>query len=215
MANLVKRAALVVAMAGSCTKTLEQPVAAPVPAAPDPSLAPVAKKIVARKPSTFGGWPAPAEPRPAAAAATPSGPKAPDGGWGTLNGNPRGLRREELTQAVDVMMAAASGCFPTGTNGSVGVHFDADPSGKARNLSITGADPVDTACLSALVLATKLPSFEGPAVPVDAPLNVQKTLTQIPGSPAAPAAPPASLPVGLPSTAPNKPSGQNGLFVNP
>lgn len=214
MANLVKRAALGVLMAGACTKTMEQPVAVPAP--PPPEAAPVAKKVVPPKPSTFGGWAAPSEPKPAVALA-PTAPRPPDGGWGTLNGNAKGLRREELTAAVDAMMAGAAGCFPDGTKGSVGVHFDADPSGKARNLSITGADPVDTACLTALVSAATLPSFEGPSVPVDAPLNIQKTLTKISGTPAAPAAAAAPIPtpIGLPSTAPNKPSGQGGLFVNP
>jgi hypothetical protein len=116
----------------------------------------------------------------------------------TLNGDPKGPTREALSQALDGVLPAVARCFPDGA-ASVGVSLEADPSGKAANVKVTGAGAAE-GCVRGAVAAVRLPTFEGKAVPVSFPINIQTTRPAPPAgaaptAAAAPVAPPAPEPV--------------------
>lgn len=168
-----------------CTKVNEQPPAAPL-IAPEPTTAPV-KKIAPRPPSFAarattafaGGGGVSTGAAPGRAAADAGLPV------NSLNGDPAGLKKEDLRRALDGAMAGLATCFGSEPGGGAGLSFDADPSGKAANVKVTGASPAATACISNQLAGIKLPAFAGKAVPVEFPLSVHR---QAPPPAAAPAA---------------------------
>lgn len=178
------------AATGGCTKVLEAPP--PPPAEPEavaparPAPAPAA----VRRP-----WPA--EPR-AAPPATPDAARVTT--IETLNGDPNGLKREDLNSALQGALPGLAGCFQGEGAGPpvVGLSFDADGGGKAQNVKVTGASREAGRCVSAALAAVKLPTFEGKPVPVQFPLSVYR---QPPPPPPRPVpAEPAANPSG-PATA--------------
>jgi hypothetical protein len=190
-----RAATLFAVLAGACTKVNEQPLArqemqaAPVeaPAKAKPATA------TAYTFSTSGESPAPMVRRP------PPPDTAP---ITSLNGDPKGLQREDLSRVMNGVLPSLADCFKApGEPSSVGLSFEADPSGKARNVKVTGGSPAAQGCVSSTLAAASLPAFEGKPVPVDFPLSVQR-------SPATAAPPPAPSPAPAAASAP-------GLFVKP
>jgi hypothetical protein len=168
--------------------------------APEPTAAPV-KKIAPRPPSFAA--------RPTAAFAGGGGVStgavpgrtAVDAGppVNTLNGDPAGLKKEDLRRALDGAMAGLATCFGSEPGGGAGLSFDADPSGKAANVKVTGASPAATACITNQLAGIKLPAFAGKAVPVEFPLSVHRQAPPPAAAPAAAAAAAAESAAAKPS----------------
>jgi hypothetical protein len=185
---------LAIALLGACTKVNEQPI---LPAAAEiPEAAQAAKKPAPRPPAR-GGW------KSAFASDRPSDPPArlprtPDAAppAETLNGDPEGLKREALQKALDAAMPAFAACFD-GSQGSVNVSlsFDADPSGRARNLRISGGGAAAERCVSGVAAGLALPTFTGAAVPVHFPLSIRASAPVAAPAPAAKAEPAKPAPV--------------------
>jgi hypothetical protein len=190
------------AAAAACKRTAVQPPDQAQVASPSPSAAPKAKASDFRQ---MAGEPLvpeePAEnPPPSPAQAGPSEPRVAD----TLNGDPNGIRRDTLNRSVQAAMRSFSNCFTGAVYApSVGVSFQAEPTGKASQTLITGAPPEVEHCIRGVVDNMRFPSFEGRAVQVDLPLTFQRT--------GAPAPPPSGA---APSQAAN-PSGGPPLFMEP
>jgi len=101
----------------------------------------------------------------------------------TLNGDPDGLTREDLDQAMKGVVPIVSNCFQAASAGqTVTLTFDVDPSGSVANAKVVGAPPGADSCAIAAVASIRVPEFKGKAVPVTLPVSVHR-----PG----PAAPPA------------------------
>ena len=110
------------------------------------------------------------EPDPAPIAAVP--PAAASGGSGTLNGNPNGLSREVLNSSIQGTMSSLATCFsPSAQNPMVSVSFEADPSGRASLVRVSGAPPDAERCVRNIVQNMSFPRFEGNGVHVDLPLT--------------------------------------------
>jgi hypothetical protein len=110
------------------------------------------------------------EPDPAPVAA--ANPGAASAGPGTLNGNPNGLSREVLNSTIQGTMGSLATCFsPSAENPMVSVSFEADPSGRASLVRVSGAPPDAERCVRMIVQNMKLPRFEGNGVHVDLPLT--------------------------------------------
>jgi hypothetical protein len=108
------------------------------------------------------------DPAPVAAA----NPGAASAGPGTLNGNPNGLSREILNSTIQGTMGSLATCFsPSAENPMVSVSFEADPSGRASLVRVSGAPPDAERCVRMIVQNMKLPRFEGNGVHVDLPLT--------------------------------------------
>jgi hypothetical protein len=175
------------AVLGACTKVVEPPVLEP---APPPAPEPVKKRNVAPPPRA---WPS----RPAAAVAPPPAPKAPEPAIDTLNGDPAGLKREDLQNALDGAMDRFSACVDSPGTTRVALSFDADPSGGAQNVKVSGGGASAEKCVASVVAKLSLPKFSGKAVPVHFPITVQRTVTQ-----PAPSAPDERRASGGPSSPP-------------
>jgi hypothetical protein len=180
------------AVLGACTKVVEPPVLEPAPPPPEP----VKKRNVAPAPRA---WPS----RPAAPVAPPPAPKPPEPAIETLNGDREGLKREDLQNALDGAMDRFSACVDSTGTTRVALSFDADPSGGAQNVKVSGGGPTAEKCVAAVVTRLSLPKFSGKAVPVHFPITVQRTVTQ-----PAPSAPDERRASGGPSAPPM-------LFVKP
>jgi hypothetical protein len=141
---------------------------------------------VARKLPGFGlagpqGEGAQANPAPVAAV----NPAAASGGSGTLNGNPNGLSREALNSAVQGTMASLATCFsPSAQNPMVAVSFEADPSGRASLVRVSGAPADAERCVRNIVQSMRFPRFEGNGVHVDFPLTFHQVGRSQPAAPA-------------------------------
>jgi hypothetical protein len=143
----------------------------------------------------------------------------------TLNGDPKGLKRADLGDAMQRAMPSLAPCLGA-AGGNVGLSFDADPDGRARNIKVNGASPSVERCVSDTLVRLKLPTFEGKAVPVQFPLDVYRPAAPpAPPAAAAPAAPPATAtstggyaPPSLPTTAAAPAAartGGNPVFIQP
>jgi hypothetical protein len=156
--------------AGACTKVQEQPVlqAPPPEARPAPPPPPKAAKPAKAR----WGFDAPAPPR---RQADPQPAVASD----TLNGDPNGLKREDLQKTLDAAMPRFTSCFDSAT-GSVNVSltFDAGPDGKPDNVKVAGGGSTADRCVATVVNGLRLPTFSGKPVPVSFPLSIQRTVTQ-------------------------------------
>ena len=183
-------------LSSACTKVNEQPVA-PAPA----QIAASAPKEKTRPPAPRPKWETTFDEDEEAPPAPPSPPPAAP--VETLNGDPEGLRREDLQKTLDAALPSLASCFD-GAVGSVSValSFDADPAGKAENIQISGADPTAKSCVSARVKALSLPRFAGKAVPVHFPISVQRTTT-------------AAKPAEKASPSPAAAAGPPPVFINP
>ncbi len=172
-----------------CTKVREQPPASPVLPAEAPAPAP---KPTPRRPPppAFGGSVAgEAAPASPPAPAAPAPPVAPAD---TLNGDPKGPKREELSRALDGALPGLARCFDGGGGaGSVGLAFDVEPSGRAAGIKVTGASPTAERCVREAVAAVRLPTFEGKPVPIQFPLTVHRSAGAAPAAGSSPAAAPS------------------------
>lgn len=213
--------------ASACTKVVEQPAAtAPPPASAVPAPAPAPRRA-APTPSRAPAWPPPE----AAPAPTPEAPPPVL----TLNGDPKGLRREDVNRMIDGMMPALAGCLQA-AGGAVAISFTADPSGRVDSPRATGAPAQAEACLVGVVSRLAIPPFGGKAIPVDFPLTIHRAPQPAAPAPAAqaPAPPPAPAPAptpqlgvvpgAIPTTAPTtgglptmqpKTAAGSGIFVKP
>lgn len=166
-----------------CTKELQQPVLTV-------QAAPVSNSLRA---------PAPADPK-----AKQGRVALPEKNWGTrrgengverplttankavlaaqaksLNDHPEGLQRKDLQAALDGQMANLAGCFDNAEVTSVGVYFEADPSGQARGVQVRGAPEGAEACVRTIITSLRFPPFKGNSVPVDFPLAVRQRMQNI------------------------------------
>jgi hypothetical protein len=118
----------------------------------------------------------------------------------TLNGDPKGLKREEVSTALQKALPALAPCLQGSGGANVGLSFEAAPEGRAANIKVTGASAEAERCVSNALAAVKLPSFEGKAVPLQFPLNVYQA------PPPAPPPPPPAPPPPAPGAAYTPPS---------
>jgi hypothetical protein len=124
-----------------------------------------------------------ADPEPAAVANPTVAPGA--GGPGTLNGNPNGLSRETLNVAIQGTMGSLATCFsPSAQNPMVAVSFEADPSGRASLVRVSGAPPDAERCVRNIMQKMRFPRFEGNGVHVDLPLTFHQVGRSQPAAPA-------------------------------
>jgi hypothetical protein len=132
-------------------------------------------------------------------AAVPAGPAAgvrPDTAVvATLNGDPNGLKQEDLQRALDGAVGSLASCFKAGGPSNVGLSFDADPSGRPSGIKVSGASPETERCISNTLSGVRLPRFSGNAVPVQFPLSVHAP------APVAGATAPSSTGAAAPATA--------------
>jgi hypothetical protein len=164
---------LVVCTFGACTKVRQQ--ADPLPARPLPSIA--------RPEPTRRAWPV----APTPTALPPDA--APSVVIDTLNGDPKGLKREDINNALQGALPTLASCFQgPGAPPSIGLTFDAEPDGRASNIKVNGASPAATSCVSASLARVKLPVFEGKSVPVSFPITVYSPPVPTPAAAAQPAA---------------------------
>ncbi len=79
-----------------------------------------------------------------------------------------------MNRALQAAMPALAGCFQSGGSnaGTVNVRFDAEPSGRARGVRVSGADARADSCIRSTLLTLALPTFEGAPVEVDLPLTL-------------------------------------------
>jgi hypothetical protein len=178
--------------AAACTKVQEQPVLPP-PEAPPPVVKPVVRKP-ARSANSWGSSFAserPAAPAPRAVVAVDARPATVE----TLNGDPNGLKREDLQKAVDAVMPTLAACFDNAEGaGSVAVSFDADPGGKPINLKVSGGGPGPEGCVRGVLGGLRLPTFTGAPVPVHLPLAIRAPVRAKTAAAPATAAPPGAPP---------------------
>lgn len=178
----------------ACTKVREQPVADPEPETA--AVAPAPRAVAKSRPTLSGGpvtfasdepAPSPSVGKLAPATSPAEAAAAP----GTLNGDPKGLRRAELQRALDGALPGLASCFRgESPPGSVGLSFEADPSGKIRNVRVGGGGAEAERCVTSTLAGVRLPAFEGKPVPVDFPLAIQRGAVET--SSEAPAQPPAA-----------------------
>jgi hypothetical protein len=177
--------------AGACSKVNEQP---PLPA---PEEAPPPVKQVKKAPRPNRPWPSSsafasdqmaAQPRAAPDAARPA--------VETLNGDPNGLKREDLQKILDGAMPAFAACFDKAERSvNLALSFDAEAAGSVGNLKVSGGDPASDTCVKRVVTGLRLPTFSGPAVPVHFPLSIQASVRKMPATPPPPAEPARPAPV--------------------
>ena len=99
----------------------------------------------------------------------------------SLNDHPDGLRREELQKVLDEQMGDLAKCFDNVEVTSVGIYFEADPSGTARGVRVSGAPGASEACAKNIVTALKFPEFQGNPVPIDFPIRISRTVKTVQG----------------------------------
>jgi hypothetical protein len=144
----------------------------------------------------------------------------------TLNGDPNGLKREQIGTALQQALPSLAPCLQGAPGASVGLSFDADPQGRARNIKVSGASPDAERCVSTALAQVKLPEFAGKAVPINFPLTVYRPAAApgaAPPPPSAPPSPPAPSPgsgypppSALPVSPPSKPTPSGGgPFIQP
>jgi hypothetical protein len=131
-----------------------------------------------------------------------------------LNGDPKGLKREDINNALQQALPTFAACFQGPGSPSIGLSFDAEPDGRASNVKVTGASPDGERCVTATLGRTKLPVFEGKSVAVSFPISVFRPAEvptpaaavekAAPAVPVAEAAPVAAQPAG--STTPYVPT---------
>src|SRR2546429_4920841 len=124
---------LVMCTVMACTRVRQQ--ADPLPARP---LPPIAHNEPTRRP-----WPV----EPPAPAALP--PDAAPTVIDTLNGDPKGLKREDINNALREALPTLAACFQGAGPPSIGLSFDAEPEGRATNIKVSGASPEGERCVSA------------------------------------------------------------------
>jgi hypothetical protein len=126
------------------------------------------------------------DPAPVVVAAQPSASPG-QGGPATLNGDPNGLTRETLNQAVQGAMGSLASCFASLTQDPmVAVSFEADPSGRPSLLRVNGAPPDAERCIRNIVQGMRFPAFQGKGVQVDLPLSFHRVAQPAqPGGPSA------------------------------
>jgi len=172
-------AAMLLAMCtvSACTRVRQQ--SDPLPARP---LPPVTRNVPTQRP-----WPV--TPPPPAALPPDAAPTVI---VDTLNGDPKGLKREDINNALQQALPTLANCFQGAGAPSVGLSFDAEPGGRASNIKVSGASPEGERCVSAALAQTKLPAFEGKSVPISFPISVYRP--PVP-TPAAAVENPAPVPV--------------------
>jgi hypothetical protein len=205
--------ALALCAVGGCTRIQEADTPPPPPPAAEPA------RPAPRRAPPPSSW---STSRPLVAAARPDAAPIPVPSE-SLNGDPKGLKREAIGTALQDALPSLAPCLQ-GEGASVGLSFNASPEGRAEEVKITGASPAAERCVSARLAQVKLPSFEGKAVPVQFPLNVYRPPAPRPAEPpppppAAPAVPTTAQSTGVYAPAPSQtttaapPSGT--VFVQP
>src|SRR4051794_6965629 len=115
---------MVVCTVGACTKVRQQ--VDPLPATPLPP--------VVRAEPTRHSWPVTPPPTSLPPDAAPAA--VPD----TLNGDPRGLKREDINNALQGALPLLAACFPgPDAPSAINLAFDAEPEGRASNIKVSGA----------------------------------------------------------------------------
>jgi len=160
----------------ACGKSKGPP---PVPVIqPVPMQGPTAEKEAVPGLRTQGGTPiAPTVVGDDSPAFAPTAASAPSAAaqstqGGSLNGDPRGLTRDSLNRSMAPIVGKIAACFSPGMgNPMVSLSFEAEPSGRTSMLRVKGAPADSEYCIRKIMQETKLPAFEGKAVPIDLPLS--------------------------------------------
>jgi hypothetical protein len=92
----------------------------------------------------------------------------------TLNDDVNGLKRSELQKALDEKMGGLAKCFDKTDVTSVGIYFEADPSGEARGIRVRGAPGESEGCARSIIGSLKFPEFQGNPVPIDFPVSISR-----------------------------------------
>lgn len=189
-ARLALASAALVMTAGGCTKVVEQaPLPPQVESTQDPLRTPTPAPRPAPRPSS--GWRNESVESPPPPAPAPRPEQAP--------AEDKGLKREDLDKALQAVMPSLAPCFQGGGSApTVSVKFEADPSGQAKNVSVTGASSDAQRCVTSAISGLRLPVFEGKAVGVDFPLTVYQPPPPPKPAPAAPAPAAAGAAAGQP-----------------
>jgi hypothetical protein len=188
------------ACAGACTKVRQ---------AVDPLPPTALPRIALHEEPTRRPWPVATRP-------TSSPPDAgPPAIIDTLNGDPKGLKREEINSALQEALPALAGCMPASGPPSFGLSFDAEPDGHATNIQVNGASGEAATCVSATLARLKLPVFEGKAVPVQFPISVYRPLAPPTPAAAVETAPPPATVVGATVPAAPPPGTSTAPYVPP
>ena len=104
----------------------------------------------------------------------------------SLNEDANGLKRGELQKALDEKMGGLSKCFDNSDVTSVGIYFEADPSGEARGIHVRGAPSDAESCARGVIGSLRFPEFQGNPVPIDFPISISRRTetikTTVPGA---------------------------------
>lgn len=131
------------------------------------------------------------------------------------------LSREELQRTLDAALGSMAACFasasPTAGNGAW-VSFDADPAGRATHIKVKQTIAEVEKCITAVIAALKLPTFDGATVPIDYPVAIHRPTRSAPATTAvnAHAAEPTPQPIFVqPTGSQGSASAPSGVFVQP
>ncbi len=97
-----------------------------------------------------------------------------------------------MQKVLNGTLPSLASCFAAGSGSGAGLTFDADPSGHARNVKVTGVNAETERCVSSIVSGVRLPDFQGAAVPVQFPLSIYRPAAAPIAAPVAPPAPAAA-----------------------
>lgn len=97
----------------------------------------------------------------------------------SLNEDPEGLKRSDLQAALDAQMGALAKCFDHSDVTSVGIYFEADPSGQARGVRVRGAPAETETCATSVIENLRFPAFKGNPVPIDFPISIRRRVEAV------------------------------------
>jgi len=181
---------LVIGTLSACTKTREQPElahnAAPVSnSLRAPTYDPAAKQGKVRLPSRQWGSKSNG-PGSMGKPLTNANKAILEAQGKSLNEDANGLKRPELQKALDEKMGGLSKCFDNSDVTSVGIYFEADPSGEARGIRVRGAPADAESCARGVIGSLRFPEFQGNPVPIDFPVSISRRTeiihTTVPGA---------------------------------
>jgi hypothetical protein len=181
---------LVLGTSAACTKTREQPqlaqTAAPVSnSLRAPTYDPSAKQGKVKLPSRQWGSKTNV-PGSMGRPLTNANKEILEAQGKSLNEDANGLKRGELQKALDEKMGGLSKCFDNTDVTSVGIYFEADPSGEARGIRVRGAPAEAESCARGVIGSLHFPEFQGNPVPIDFPVSIsrrtQTIKTTVPGA---------------------------------
>ena len=166
-AGLAAGLALSLGLAGACTKVVEPPLLEPGPPVPEPvkkrQVRPAAARLAVPPRRPGAAAPAPKEAAPVVE---------------TLNGDPEGLKREDLQNRWTRPWIASAPAWTRRAPRAWPCRSTPTPEGGAQNVKVSGGGAAAEKCVAGVVAGLSLPKFSGKPVPVHFPITVQRTVTQ-------------------------------------